>query len=503
MKLGKFFGYFSKMVAADLPPIDTPKVPRKQQTLPGYRTQRAAGTASIRRDDLRLANANLLDFRTGRDTATVVRNLSKSSPDFAAAISTYLRVGIPEDFTVICRNMDGSINPEGTDLTHQILRRFTYVPDYSLGFNAYGSLQSISESLSRELLQYGALAGEVVLDRTMLPTQVVPVSTTNIKFYEEDNGLRPVQDIGGSETDLDIPTFIYISVDQDLLNAYSSSYLEAAIQPVLADAEFTNDLRRVLKRAIHPRIVAKIVEETVRDNLPPEILNDPDRYAAEINSIVAAVENVINGLSPEDALVGMDSVEYAYMEGQAQDLSGLYEAVQKLINAKVSTGAKTMPAVLGHNSSANAASAETMLYLKHADLVRRKLNEFWSRALTISARLFGMDVYVDFEFARLDLRPQGELEAYKSMEQSRILEQLSLGLISDEEACVKLTGKLPPKGFKPLAGTMFKGGASPNIENPQSGTSVMNKTLKPDTPASPKSDKTNSTKAEVYKLGVK
>ena len=67
-----------------------------------------------------------------------------------------------------------------------------------------------------------------------------------------------MQDIGGVETNLDIPTFIYTSIDQDLKNAYASSYLEPAIQPILADAEFTNDLRRVLKRAVHPRVKAQI-----------------------------------------------------------------------------------------------------------------------------------------------------------------------------------------------------------------------------------------------------
>ena len=35
------------------------------------------------------------------------------------------------------------------------------------------------------------------------------------------------------------------------------------------------------------------------------------------------------------------------------------------------------------------------------------------------------------------------------------LEKLSLGLITDEEASLTLTGKLPPPGYKPRAGTMF------------------------------------------------
>lgn len=331
----------------------------------------------------------------------------------------------------------------------------------------------------------------------------MPVSVTTLKFYEEDNGMRPVQVIGGEETNLDIPTFIYVAVDQDQLSAYSNSYFEAAIQPVLADADFTNDLRRVLKRAVHPRVVAQILEEKARRYLPPDVVNDPKKYGDALNAIIAQVETTINGLQPEDALVGFDSIEYEYMQGQSQDLSKLLEAVQNLLNAKMATGSKTMPAVLGHSNSSNSASAETMLYLKHADMIRRKLNEYWSRAMTVSVRLMGQDVYVEFIYDQLDLRPDSELEAYKQMEQSRILMLLSIGMMPDDEACVRLTGQLPPQGYTPLAGTMFMAGASAApVENPNSQTSTMNKQLQPGTPTSPKSPQKSQqpSKANVFPL---
>jgi hypothetical protein len=325
-----------------------------------------------------------------------------------------------------------------------------------------------------------------------------------VRFYEEDKGLRPIQYVGGTEIDLDIPTFVYLAIDQDLLNAYSTSYFEAAIQPILADADFTNDLRRVLKRAVHPRVTAKLIEDKIKLAAPPDILSDPEKYGVFLNQLLADVENVINGLNPEDALVGFDSVEYGYMEGQAGDVAGTFQAVQAILNAKVATGAKTMPAVLGHTSTANAASAETMLFLKHADIVRRKLNEFWSRMFTLAVRLFGNDVYIDFQYAQIDLRPTAELEAYRAMYQSRILMQLSLGMISDEESCVLLTGQLPPAGMKPLSGTMFMSvgaaAAPPGAENPNSQTSTMTKQTQPGTPASPKSPTGPKPKAQVYNL---
>ena len=362
----------------------------------------------------------------------------------------------------------------------------TYVPDYQLGFNTYASLQTLSESLAIEALATGAMAMEMSLNKARLPAQWVPISVASLKFYEEDMGVRPVQDVGGNEINLDIPTFFYIPLDQSLLDAYSSSPFEAAIQPILADAEFTNDLRRVLKRAIHPRVLASIVEEKVKSSVSPEILHDPDKLSAFYSKLMGEIETTLNGLEPEDALIGFDMIEYSHMAGQDSGVGDQLKAVQEVLNSKLVTGAKALPAVLGHGSSSTTASTESMLFVKSADMIRRKLGEMYSRALTLAVRLYGQDVYVDFSYHSIDLRPDAELEAYKAMEQSRVLELLSLGLLTDDEACLILTGNLPPAGAPPLSGTMFQQ-KKVEAENPDSQTSNMNKGAKPNTPASPKS----------------
>jgi hypothetical protein len=103
----------------------------------------------------------------------------------------------------------------------------------------------------------------------------------------------------------------------------------------------------------------------------------------------------------------------------------------------------------------------------------------------------GLDCYVEFRYADLDLRPAGELEAYRAMEQSRVLELLSLGFLTDSEASLALTGNLPPAGFKPLSGTMFKSqkvdvSAQPGTAASQ--TSTMKGGAPEKTPEQPKAD---------------
>lgn len=411
--------------------------------------------------------------------------MTHSSPDLGSAVTSMLRVGIPEKYTVIARDMDGKLDTAGTALAHELIRRLTYMGNVDGSYGAQQTIQSLSEQIALELLIEGAACLEVALDKARIPASMNPIAVSTLRLYEEDNGIRMVQLIGGEEINLDIPTVIYTTLDQDLKQAYSASYLEGAVQPILADLDFNNDMRKALKRAVLPRLTATIDSEKVKKMTPPEILADATKFLTYKQEIIDQVEAVINGLAPEDCLVSFDSIAYSYVEG-GKEPSQIIARIQEVLNAKLASGAKTLPTVLGHGSNSNASSTEATLYLKNANVIRVKLNEIYSRALTIALRLMGVDGYVEFIYEPLDLRPARELEAFKAMEQSRVLELLSIGMITDEEACIQLTGNLPPAGYKPLMGTMFKG-ASQTVTNPNSNTSAISQSTTSDAPKSPKS----------------
>lgn len=459
MKLTGTSVYSSPLWAATkLAPVAPPKVKPKQQSFPSYVRSTTPSDSVIRRDDRGLANKNLLDYRVSGDSRTVVRDLATSSPDLSGAANAYLRVALTQQYKCMAFNMDGTFNADATRLAMELLRRFDLVPNYvEEGFSHTASIRSVAESLALELLFHGAMASELVLDKARLPARIAPVSTVQIKFYEDDKGLRPVQVIGGEEIDLDYPTFFYTAIDQSLLTPYATSPFESAIQPVLADAEYTNDLRRVLKRSIHPRLQALIDAELVRSTAPPEIMNDPQKLAEYFNAITAQVEATVNGLSPEDALVSLNLIEYSYIGGGTGQVPDVIDVIQKVLNAKLATGAKTLPSVLGHGAGTqNLASSETLMFMKNADgTIRVKLNEHISKMMTLAVRLFGQDVSVHFAYDPIDLRPVNELESFFSMRQARFLELLSYGFISDEQASIELTGQLPSGNFKPLSGTLF------------------------------------------------
>lgn len=484
------------LAAGSLPDLVDPKVKSQPQSQPSYskRTKTSTGDIRLAETDRQTANLDLLTLRNGVSTKATVRDLSKVSPDLSAAIWAYQRLVVTKGYSAVARNQDGTAEPTATAALQAVLSRMDYLTDYAQGFNNITSIHAAAEAMCKELRYNGSCALELVLDKALMPSRLQPIATTQIRFNEAKDGTSyPVQLIGGVERPLDSPAFFYESLDQDLLSAYSDSPSEPALAATLADAEFTQDVRRVIKRALHPRINATIVTEHFMKHVPNDVKADPEKLKAYTNTFIADIATTINGLQVDDALVHFDSVLFDYLNNGNVTLDKEYSTLQEMINAKLATGTGAPPAVLGHGSgSANIASTETMMFLRYCSGVQLKINSILSRALTLGVRLLGFDVYVQFAFDDIDLRPVAELEAFKAMKQSRTLELLSIGLISDEEASLTLTGKLPPKGFKPLMGTFFKTGSkdpeqvAADIASAKTNTGAVEQDLQPSTPDKPK-----------------
>jgi hypothetical protein len=475
-----------------LPPQPPPKPPKGGGlAIPDWRKSAEPGKAQIQKPSFNVANVDLTStYRNGATSIDTIRSLSRVNPELNASQAAHNRVGIPEKFIAIARDPDGSFNVDATRLAMQLLRQMNTMADYDNGFSHVGSLRSVSEALGKQIQQTGAMGLELVLDKSRLPSQFMPVDVTHLIFFEDGNGTRPVQRIGGKDIDLDIATFFYVALDPDLRDAYPQSPLEAAIQPVLGSTTFLNDLRRVCGRAVYPRIDISIDEEKLRARIPRYLLNDETALTAYLNGVIADVEAAVNNLGVEEALVHYDFFEYKYVDGTQADMSKTFDGVQNILNGKMSTAMKTPATILGHgNRAASAADADIQLFMLNANgMIRLKLQELYSKAMTLAVRLFGLDVTVAFEFDEIELRPKSELMAYRQMAYEYWTNLLSLGLVTDEEVCLRLTGELPPKGYTPRMGTDFKNPvAVAPAANPDSQTSNLgaNRNKAPTQPKGP------------------
>lgn len=476
-----------KNALAELPTQPPPKPPRPGgASYPGYRKSTVAATSAIPKPRFDVANVDLTStFRNGADTQEIVRNLSRVSPELAGGLAAAARVGIPEKFIAIARDPDGTFNIDGTRLALQLLRVMNTSPDYVNGFSQVSSLRSVSEALAKEMMQTGAMAMELVLDKSRLPSQFAPVPVSNLIFYEDGKGTKPVQKVGGDEIDLDIATFFYVALDPSLYNVYPQSPMEAALQPVLASTTFLSDMRKLCQRHIFKRYDISIDEEKLRLRVPEDVAMDPEKLAVYMNGIIEEIDGVISDLGVDEALVHFDFFEIKYIDGDSGDTSEIFDTVKNIYDGKVATATKTPPSVLGMGSSTqNVASTETLMFMMMANgTIRLKLHELYSKALTLAVRLMGLDVTVEFEFDEIELRPANEMLSFKQMKYEYLTNLVSIGFMTDEEACVRLTGNLPQAGYTVKWDTDFKNPKPPedpaaNNGNPTSNTSVGKKAPK-------------------------
>lgn len=489
----RFLGLVRMSAATELPKDPLPVAKGKQQVLPSYlRTAKPNPENRLTLDERRTANTDITTYRTSTSTRETIRQFIKASPDLSAAVTSYIRTGITSGYVAAAKNTDGTFNPEATAAAAQLITRMNILNDYTIGYDDGLSIRSLCEVWAKELLTYGGMAGELVLDKVRMPEKVQPISISQIELFPSRDAKRaiPHQKLGGEDIELDIPTFFMVSLDQDLLTAYAESPIEPSLQAVLFSADFMNDIRRIVKRAIHPRVVVTINAEQFAKEIPPDIAQDHVKLVEYRNEVITTIQNQINGLAPEDALVVFDTLGIEVTDHGNTNLSNEYKVIQELADAKMSTGAKVLPTVLGHSSgTSNVASAEVLMFMKYVEgSVWSKLNEMLSKILTLAVRLLGHDAYVEFSFNAIDLRPENELETFKALKQSRVLELLSLGLMSDEEASLLLTGHLPPQGYKPMTGTGFRPNTSvqpvgDGYNGASNSGSTMNQNLKSDAPS--------------------
>ena len=429
-----------------------------------------------------------------------VRRLVRNSPDLSAAIQTKIRSSLTTKYRAIAYDRLGRVDPRGTEVIHSFLTRLNYGSFDYLKFHKSTDLRTLSATLLLDTLRFDAMMVEVVLGKFGMlraPIYLKAVPINRIEWANDTPEAYPVYRAKVGKVPLNYPTIFYSTGIQDSEEAYSESPLQAAIQVCLWDADFIDALRRAAVKNLLQRMKVAINSEKYISSLPDEIKNDPKKLKAHQTATVTEIEAKLNNLSPDDAIVVFDSVDVDMVADANRSEDRSMNVLHSIINGKIATGAKILPSVIGRGESSNAASTESLLFLKTLASLQIELNMLYSRIFTFCLRLFGMDGYVKFEMEEVNLRPSLELESFRAIKQSRTFHNLSIGFVTDVAACIEETGQLPPPDYQNKSGTMFE------VQSPNVGTGNDYSNTSVDT----SSGKTNSTQSqktsEAKKTGVK
>ena len=366
-------------------------------------------------------------------------------------------------------DLNHQLSNDGSALLKSILNRLENSSDYSQGFDERQGLRSLIDTLLYEVLYAGAVGLELVLDKARLPYRLKPVSASTLKWKTgtQSTGpanlkLVPYQQVSGQTVELDIPTFFYQALDANPNELYPKSPLEPAVNAAVYQSETLEDIRRVVKRSGHSRLVMTLITEKLLKSAPLEVRNDPTELEKWVESVRDGLSQDIESLDPQSALVLFDTVEAEYLNSEI-GASADYKPLIEIVDGTTATALRTPPSVLGKRfagGSQNISSTESLLFIKLVEGLRTPIQTVLAKAMTLAVRLFGFEGYVQVDFAPIDLRPETELEAFRTMRQTRVLEQLGLGFLTDQEAAELLGTGMRAPGAPPLSGTMFHTGGA-------------------------------------------
>lgn len=400
-------------------------------------------------------------------SGALMRHMFKHDSDLSATVGSYLTLADTTP-TIIARTPEGEIDPEATRAVHQLLKSMGFSSDPKAKYKFRTSFRSLCQEIRYMALLRGGTGLELVLNKNYVPDRLQHVDMATIEWTENISGdYKPIQVIpGGSDTiSLDIPTFFTSFHRRDPTNIYPQSEFVAAINLITARQQIINDLYRIMHVMGFPRMTIKVLEEVMINNAPADVKKDPQQLAQWVSSRVTEITNRFANLKSDQAFVHSDSIEVGVVNKDKPGASLQIKEVIDTINSQSQAAMKTMATIIGRGTQGvNTASVEARIAAMNADQLNIPVAEVLERALTFALNLSGTVGYVEVEFAPAELRPRLELEPQQTMRASRLKEDLSLGIITDEEYHLQMYNRLPPKGYTPLAGTGFMNTSNVSID---------------------------------------
>jgi hypothetical protein len=473
------------MPVAGLPPITLPKKLGGAARSATPASSVAAGTA-LTKDNLNRSNTSLSSYRQTRSAPELVRLLAAADGLASTSLLNLLCLADSGYQVRAYETLTQEASHEGQLLAETVISGLDTVWDNSKGYADRRSMAATIETALREVSLTGGVVAELVLDKYRLPEKIV-ISPYDELIWKSNGkgGTVPYQKPKlGEERSLDYPNIYIAESVKSAMERYSSPTIASGLQALWVYTSFQQDMWQTLRQAGEPRITATLAYEQLVRSAPADVQNDPVKLAAFLEDARASIETLLSGLEPRDSLVVFDQITIDKIEtsGEKREFKELLE----MLAGQAASALKSNPSLLGLRAggSQNTASVEAVISTKIARRLQLPVEEVLSKALTLAVRLLGSDSYVEFKFNPIELRPVSELAAHRAMDQARILELLSLGLLTDAEAQMHLGLGSRPTSAPQLSGTGFYK-TKPADTMPASGTNAVgrNAGANPDTSA--------------------
>lgn len=453
---------------------------------------------------------DIYTLRQSSDARALIQQLIITDPDVGAALSAYLTIAGASEPLFLAKNLQGQPDSQGQTLLQQTLLLLTSQFDYTQGFDYQPSLSTICEQMRFMLLATGSVMAELVFDKNLAPNEIRFSDPQFIFWYEKLPGkYKPEQRQSGLVIELDIPSFFVAFHHKDPRTIYAYSTFTSAINTIAARQQIANDIYRIMKITGYPRMDVTVLEEVITKNMPADIKKNANDARTWLNARMAEIRSGVENIRPDQALVHWDSATFSMMNEKAAGMAINMDSIITILNGQNQAALKVMGTIIGRGESGvNTASVEARVFSMNCDDLNKPVAEMLSNVLTLALRVQGFQGYVEAWFPKAEMRSELELEPQLIQRSSRLMQALSLGLISDEEFHIKMFGRPAPANAPTLQGTGFmqpqtsNGNVDPSEEAANKATSTSSASNSLGRAVAPKGSKSAASNA-VKKVPAK
>lgn len=395
--------------------------------------------------------------RQSMDSRALLKDLFITDPDMSASVNAFLTVADTKPIMIV-KDAQDQIDRPGQVILNNLLMAFTTRTDYTKGFRIVPSLSSVTEAMRYMLLLRGGIGGELVVTKEFTPSEIRLVDLATVEFFEREPGIfTPQQRTPSGDTiSLDIPTFFTTWFRKDPTGIYSNSPFVSAINTIACRQQVINDLYRIMQVTGYPRMSVQVLEEVLLKNAPAQVkltVEDQQRYISEQMS---SIRNAVANIRPDQAFVHLDSIQPGSLNEKSPGATLNVDSVMGALNSQNQAALRTMATIIGRGESGvNTATVEARVFSMSAEAINKPIADFLSQVFTMAIRLQGSQSYVDVKFAPVELRSETELETQLLIRSQRLKQDLSLGIISDDEYCLAMYNRITRDEQPPLSGTGF------------------------------------------------
>lgn len=448
---------------------------------------------------------DIFNSRQSDDARVLMKTLFTHDTDVSAALHGYLTLANTE-MNVLVRDLDGEIDRDATKEILLAFKRMSTPTDYSKGFSFKRSMDLSCEMMRHMGLLRGAVGVELVMDEKLQPSELRIVDMATIEWYEAKAGdFKPKQKPAGSSEviDLNIPTFFTSFFRPDPTSVYGRSFFVSAINTIAARQQVINDLYRIMQITGFPRMEVKVIEEVLAKNIPAAIKMDQEATKAWMRERLTEVSANFASIRPDQTFVHFDSIEAGILNERSPGVGIDISSVIDTLNSQNQAALKTMSTIIGRGESgANTGSVEARIAAMYADELNQPLCDILSQVGSFLLHMNGYQGFCEVTFAPAELRPWTELEPQLTLRAARLKEDLSLGLITDDEYHLEMYGRPRPESAPELSGTGFMQAQAANVDksNVTPNSDPLGRSM---APSGSKSAKSNQVKTPAKKKVTK